>query len=89
MIDNCIALLNKERDDRVFRSYVANCLRAISENTAKNVSILSGGAAAGVYIDRSLSDILEPSRADRDDRSSEEIIEHIKERLQAIGGGEQ
>lgn len=50
---------------------MAECLRTITENTAKY--------AGGSYMQVKLADILEPKP--QDNRSAEEIIEHIRAKL--------
>lgn len=51
---------------------------SISKNTAMVVN--------GEYVQTRLADLLEPP--DNDNRSAEEIIEDISEKLEKIGGGD-
>ena len=51
--------------------YYAECLRIITENTAK--------LSYGSYIEAKLKDILDPAR--EDERTAEDIIEGIRDKL--------
>ena len=84
MIEYCIALFQKEREDRVYKQYISDCLRIITENTAQTVAWLSRGEAEVKYIGQSLSEILEPKPVET--RTSEEIIAGIENKLQTMGG---
>ena len=67
----CISLFQKEQEEKAVKIYYAECLRAISENTAK-----FGG---GSYIQAKLQDILDPKPVDN--RTADEIIEGIRKKL--------
>ena len=67
----CISLFQKEQEEKAVRNYYAECLRIMTENTAK-----FGG---GSYIEAKLQDILEPKPVDN--RTSDDIIEGIKNKL--------
>jgi hypothetical protein len=69
--DICITLFQKEQEERAVRIYYGECLRTISENTAK-----FGG---GSYIQAKLQDILDPKQID--DRTTEEIVDGIRKKL--------
>lgn len=69
--DFCISLFQKEQEERAIKIYYGECLRTISENTAK-----FGG---GSYIEIKLHDLLNPKP--EDNRTKEEIIEGIREKL--------
>ena len=56
MKDFCISLFQKEQEDKAVKIYYAECLRIITENTAK----MGGGS----YITAKLSDIINPKPAD-------------------------
>ena len=65
-----MADVRKGLETKAYRLYVAECLRMISENTAKNVG--------GRYVAKSLSEFWEPSRAEpSDERTGEEIAAEI------------
>lgn len=67
MKDFCISLFQKEQEDKAVRIYYAECLRIITENTAK-----TGG---GSYITAKLADIINPKPVDN--RAGEEIAADI------------
>ena len=71
MVNTCIALFKKEQEEKAVKLYYAECLRMISENTAK----LCGGS----YITAKLDDIINPKPIDT--RTTEEIVGGIKEKL--------
>lgn len=62
-----MARFNQHRRDLAYRIYVTDCLRIISENTAK----MGGGA----YITAKFADIINPKPADN--RTGEEIAADI------------
>ena len=70
MKDFCISLFQKEQEDKAVKIYYAECLRIISENTAK----MGGGS----YITVKLADIINPKPVD--DRAGEEIAADIIKR---------
>lgn len=61
--DLCISLFQKEQEEKAVKIYYAECLRIMTENTAK----MGGGS----YIQIKLQDILEPKKVDN--RTGEEI----------------
>ena len=67
----CISLFQKEQEEKAVKIYYAECLRVISENTAK-----FGG---GSYIQAKLQDILDPKP--KDNRTADDIIEGIRKKL--------
>ena len=71
MNEICVSLFQKEQQDRASLIYFAECLRIITENTAKHVG--------GTYVNTKLNEILDPSPAET--RSSDEIIEGIRKKM--------
>ena len=69
--DVCISLFQKEQEEKAVKIYYGECLRIITENTAK----MGGGS----YIQASLQDILAPKPVDK--RTAEDIIEGIRNKL--------
>ena len=67
MKDFCISLFQKEQEDKAVRIYYAECLRIITENTAK--------MGDGSYITAKLADIINPKPVDN--RAGEEIAAEI------------
>ena len=70
MKDFCISLFQKEQEDKAVKIYYAECLRIITENTAK----IGGGS----YITAKLADIINPKQTDN--RTGEEITADIIQR---------
>lgn len=77
VIDYCVALFRKEQEEKLIRTYFAECLRLSCENLAK----MSGGQ----YVSHKLQDILEPKPIDT--RTSGEIIGGIRERINKLNQG--
>ena len=71
MKDFCISLFQKEQEDKAVKIYYAECLRIITENTAK---IIRGGT----YITVKLADVINPKPVDN--RTGEEIAADIIKR---------
>lgn len=69
--ETCISLFQKEQEEKAVKIYYGECLRVITENTAK-----FGG---GSYIQAKLQDILEPKPVDK--RTAEDIIDGIRKKL--------
>lgn len=78
MKDFCISLFKQEQAEKATKIYYAECLRIIGENTAK----MGGGS----YIQAKLSDILDPKPVDN--RSADEIINGIKDKIEKINDEE-
>lgn len=72
--DFCISLFKQEQEEKATKIYCAECLRIISENTAK--------ASGGSYIQVKLSDILDPKPVDN--RTANEIIDGIKDKIEKM-----
>lgn len=74
MKDFCISLFKQEQEEKATKIYYAECLRIISENTAK----MGGGS----YIQAKLADILDPKPVDT--RTANEIIDGIKDKIEKM-----
>ena len=70
MNDFCISLFQKEQEDKAVKIYYAECLRIITENTAK--------MCCGSYMKAKLADIINPDPVDN--RTGEEIAADIIKR---------
>ena len=66
--DFCISHFQKEQEEKAVKIYYAECLRIMTENTAK----MGGGS----YIEAKLQDILDPKPVDN--RTADDIIEGIR-----------
>lgn len=69
-----MARYESQQRELAYRIYVTDALRTITENTAKY-----GG---GGYIKLRYADIINPKP--EDDRTREEVVEHIREKLRAL-----
>ena len=69
--DLCISLFQKGQEEKAVKIYYAECLRIMTENTAK----MGGGS----YIEAKLQDILDPKPVDN--RTADDIIEGIRNKL--------
>lgn len=69
--ETCISLFQKEQEEKAVKIYYAECLRIMTENTAK----MGGGS----YIEAKLQDILDPKPVDN--RTANDIIEGIRNKL--------
>ena len=76
IIDHCISYLNRKSEEKIFRLYVADALRAISKNT----SMVNGGT----YIEESYNDIISGKTAKKEDADPEEIKDRIRSKLAKI-----
>jgi hypothetical protein len=76
--DFCISLFKQEQEEKATKIYYAECLRIISENTAK-----FGG---GSYMQAKLVDMLDPKPVDN--RSANEIIYGIKDKIEQMNDEE-
>jgi hypothetical protein len=74
------AKLEMHAQEITYRMYLSEGIRAIAENT------FIGNGGQGSYYSASLSDVLERRNEKVDNRTGEEIIDHMKRRLSAIGG---
>ena len=74
MIDNYISVFHKEQQDKLYRIYVTDTLRLITENTSK----VQGGA----YIKMRFAELLEPPK--KEERTEEEVITNIMDKLRKV-----
>ena len=69
--ETCISLFQKEQEEKAVKIYYAECLRIMTENTAKR--------GCGSYIQAKLQDILDPKPVDN--RTASDIIDGIRNKL--------
>lgn len=69
MIDHCIAVLQKENEEKLYRIYITDSLKLISENTA--------GLTNGKYMTKRFCDIAYDVENKELEKSAEEIIEEV------------
>jgi hypothetical protein len=70
-VNTCIALFKKEQKEKAIKMYYAECLRIITENTAK--------LCEGSFINVKLVDILNPKP--QETRTADDIINGIKNKI--------
>ena len=73
LIDHCVSFLISQNKEHIYRSYVTEALKIISENTSK---FFGGG-----YLNIRYTDILENINKPKETRTAEEIIENIRDKL--------
>lgn len=83
VIEYCISLFKKEQEEKLYKNYVAECARIVTENTAKILSAITH-ADDCKYIGPSFEEMMKPKPIDK--RTAEEVIEAISDKLQKIGG---
>lgn len=79
MIDNYISVFHKEQKDKLYRIYVTDTLRLLTENTAKHVG--------GTYIQAHYSDFLEPQKQvdkEKEEQDAEAVITNIMDKLRKV-----
>ena len=74
MKDFCISLFQKEQEEKAERYYIAECLRMLTENTAR--------AFGGGYMEAKLHDILNPKPVDK--RTADDVISDIKSKIEKM-----
>lgn len=74
--DFCIASFQREQEEKAYKIYVTDALKAITENTAH--ALISDGVGMSVRY----ADIINPKPVDN--RTEEEIIDHIKNKLKQL-----
>ena len=80
VIEHCISEYLKRREEKLYRIYVTDALKAIAENTMHYV-----GAGEMIEYGSSLNmrwiDVLEPPQIVKDDRTCKEIVHGIWSRM--------
>lgn len=79
MIDHCISSFLKDQETQAYRNYVTETLKIITENTAKAVQ-------EGRYIEESYTSIYKKNEPKKKEKTKEEIISGIDQKLKAIRG---
>lgn len=78
VIECCISHFFKLKQEESYRTYIAEALRILTENTAKS----SGGS----YLSKSFSDIYKNPEEEKPEKTQEEIISEIDEMLAKARG---
>lgn len=83
MIDHCVSAFRKEQEEKSYRIYVTDCLKAIAENTTHLVG-LDGVVEYGAKISERWIDLIEPKAKKIDQNETmtcEEIVTGIWKRM--------
>ena len=85
VIDHCVSRLNLEAEEKLYRMYITDALKAISENTS---AFMKNGKSISVrYTD--LLNRMKTKESDEDsEEKADEIISRIKKKLGSIGGSD-
>lgn len=83
MIDYCVSAFSKRQEDKAYRIYVTDCLKAIAENGTHLVGA-SGVVDYGSKMNMRFYDIITPDPEDKheeveDTRTTEEIVNSVWE----------
>lgn len=76
MSDHCISAFLQRQDEKSYKAYVTDALKAIAENTSRS--------AGGTVMVKRFVDVIDRSKP-QEDRSAEEIIDHVKNALSMLG----
>lgn len=85
MIDHCIAAYRQRTEDKSYRIYITDALKAISENTTYKVGI-AGVAEVGSKMNARWHEVMNPKEEKPkkevkvDNRTCEEVVDDIWER---------
>ena len=72
--DFCISLFQKEQEEKAERYYIAECLRILTENTAR--------AFGGSYMTIKMHDMMNPKPVD--ERTADDVIGDIKSKIEKM-----
>ena len=80
MIDHCVGFFQKKQEEKLYRVYVTDALKALCDNTSK---MISGKA---VTMNMRYKDLIDNEPQKEDTRTAEEVINHITDKLQRLKG---
>ena len=82
MIDHCIAALNAELEEKYYRVYVTDALKAIVDNSARYLIPGVGEVDCGTHLTVRWQDMITPQEEVEDDpRTCQEIATGIWDRI--------
>ena len=76
MIDHCVSTLKKERDETIYRNYIADTLRNIAQITA--------ALGQGKYDAPRYAEFVEVAKEPKEEKTAEQVIDKISEKLARI-----
>lgn len=74
VIEHYIAFFNRYQEEMSYKCYVTDCLRLITENTAKSVG--------GSYIKARYAEVIAPAKEEK--RTADEVINDIRLKLEKL-----
>lgn len=83
LIEHCIYVYNAKQERRAYEIYVTDRLKAINDSVAH---VFGGSTAEKRYMD--FLESAQPKRATEDNRTAEQVISSISEKLERLGGNE-
>lgn len=72
VIDHCISVFSTKQEEMLYRIYLTDALKVISENTAKMVQ-------EGKYLPKRYADLIEKKNRKEDERTGDEIADEVIE----------
>lgn len=81
MIDHCISSFLQEQENRLYRTYITDSLKIMSENIAKYIG--------GSYMPERFAKIYETNKnkkQEKEEKTEEQVIDDIDKKLKAIRG---
>lgn len=76
VIDHCISLFKEKQEEKLLKVYITDGLKTITETLQR----VYGGASLNVR----WIDLIDPK--EEETRTGEEIIQHMKDKIKALGG---
>ena len=76
-MEHCVAAFLKKQKDRLYQVYITDTLKMIAENTA---NMAGGRSPSGRWVD-TINDMEKPKE---EEKTAEEIIDHIKNKLASM-----
>ena len=85
-MEHCVSVWKRKQEERGFRVYLTDALKTLTGNTAAPASFVGG---EGLVLSMRYADTLEKQgpKEPAEERTAEEIIEHIRSKLRKKGGG--
>ena len=77
VIDHCISVLRREREESAYKMYVTESLRAIVNNTAR--------FAGGSTVEMHYSEIIAPQiKKEEEEVSAAEVVDNIRNKIRSM-----
>lgn len=79
VIDHCVGFFQRRQEEQKYRIYITDALKAITDNTVRMYG--------GVSLKMRYADMIDTTPQKEETRTAEEVIDHIKEKMQKLTGG--